>query len=160
MKVKKSDIILIATVLLIIVIGIFSTKGSNALEDIEYPVTLNGEPGLQQITYNEYETLVANDETFLVIIERESCGYCQMYLPILKEVAEEENIPILYIDTDSITDEEFSLLSSKNPYLKRNNWGTPTTLLMKGNRVLDSIGGYVEKDEVLKFLNDKISVGD
>jgi len=83
-----------------------------------------------------------------------------MYMPILEEVANEENIPILYIDTDTLSSEDLNSLSTKNQYLKRNNWGTPTTLLMLGNRVLDSIGGYVEKETVLEFIKDKIVVGD
>jgi len=160
MKVKKSDIILIAVVLLIVVIGVFSTRGTIALEEINYPVTLSGEPGLRQITYSEYESLVENNETFIIVIERASCSYCQMYLPILEEVANEEQVPILYIDTDTLTSEEFNNLSTKNSYLRRNNWGTPTTLLMLGDRVLDSIGGYVEKETVLEFLDTKVVVGD
>jgi len=160
MKVKKSDLILIGAVLLIVVVGIFSSKGTQALEEVDYPLTLTGETGLRQITYNEYETLVEDNAAFLVVIERASCGYCQMYMPILEEVANEENIPILYIDTDTLSSEDLNSLSTKNQYLKRNNWGTPTTLLMLGNRVLDSIGGYVEKETVLEFIKDKIVVGD
>lgn len=160
MKVKKSDIVLIGAVLLIVVIGIFSSKGTTALEEVNYPLTLAGEAGLKQITYAEYETLVENGSAFIVIIERASCGYCQMYMPILEEVANEKKIPILYIDTDTLSSEDLNSLSTKNQYLKRNNWGTPTTLLMLGDRVLDSLGGYVEKQTVLDFINNKVVVGE
>jgi len=160
MKVKKSDIVLIGVVLLIIVIGMFSSKGTKALDEVNYPLTLAGEPGVKQITYQEYETLVNDGSAFIVVIERASCGYCQMYMPILEDVAKEKKIPILYIDTDTLSSEDMNSLSTKNQYLKRNSWGTPTTLLMLGERVLDSIGGYVEKGAVLSFIDGKVAIGE
>ena len=46
---KKSDFILIGIVIVVIVIAIFSTKGTKSL-DIEYPINLSGEVGLNEIT--------------------------------------------------------------------------------------------------------------
>ena len=53
-------------------------------------------------------------------------------------------------------------LENANSYLRKNSasWGTPTTLFMLGDRVLDSIGGYVEKDSVLAFLKDRVVMGE
>lgn len=156
---KKSDFILIGAVVLIVLIGVFSSKGTASLEEVSYPLELYGKAGLNQVTYQEYAELVENNEAFIIVIERTGCGYCQMYMPILEEVTKEKKVSILYIDTETLTEEEFNLLNTKNAYLKRNNWGTPTTLLMLGNRVLDSIGGYVEKEEVLSFLSDRVVMG-
>ena len=155
---KKSDFILIGVVLLIIVGGLFSSLGNKELEDVNYPLTLTGEAGLHQITYDEYKTMVDNGDAFIVIIERAGCSYCIQYMPIIEEVANEKKISIHYIDTDTLTTEEMNLLSTTNSYLKKNNWGTPTTLFMLGDRVLDSIGGYVEKDSVLSFLDGKVAM--
>lgn len=156
---KKSDIILIGAVALIILVGILSSRGTVALEEVNYPLELYGKSGLNEITYQEYETLVKNNEAFIVVIERTGCGYCQMYMPILEEVAKEKKVSILYINTEALTSEEYNALSTRNAYLKRNDWGTPTTLLMLGNRVLDSIGGYVEKEKVLSFLDNRVVMG-
>lgn len=156
---KKSDIILVVVVLALVCVGIFSTKGTKEEEPIEYPLTLNGKAGLQQITYSEYDNKVNNNEAFIIIIERTGCGYCEMYMPIVEEVVNEVKIPIYYIDTETLTEEEFNLLSTTNAYLKKNQWGTPTTLFMLGSRVLDSIGGYVEKEAILNFLNGKVVLG-
>ena len=81
-------------------------------------------------------------------------------MPIVEGVANEKKIPIYYIDTDTLTSDEFNELSTTNSYLKRNEWGTPTTLFMLGDRVLDSIGGYVEKDSVLSFLDGRVVMGE
>ena len=157
---KKSDLILVGLVLVIVVVAMFSSNGTQSLEDVDYPLTLNGEVGLHQITYGEYEDFVDSEEPFIVVIERAGCSYCIQYMPIVEEVAKEKKIPLYYIDTDTLSQDEFNLLSTTNNYLKRNNWGTPTTLFMLGDRVLDSISGYTEKDSVLAFLDGKVVFGE
>lgn len=157
---KKSDFILIGLVLVIIVVAIFSTRGTKAEEDIEYPLTLTGEVGLNQITYSDYKKMVEDGDAFVVVIERAGCGYCQMYMPILEEYVKEKQIAVTYIDTDTLTEDEFNELSTTNKYLKKNNWGTPTTLFMLGDRVIDVIGGYVEKDSIDNFFKDRVVMGE
>lgn len=157
---KKSDFILIGVVLVIVVLAIFSSKGTLAEEEVEYPLTLVGEAGMHQITYDEYESFVENGDAFIVVIERAGCSYCIQYMPIVEDVANENNIPIHYIDTDTLSTEEMNKLSTTNNYLKKNNWGTPTTLFMLGSRVLDNIPGYVDKDTLLEFIDGKVVVGE
>ena len=157
---KKTDFLLIGVVILVIVIATLSTKGNILVEDVEYPLTLVGEGGLHQLTYDEYDEMVDNGDAFIVVIERAGCSYCVQYMPIVEEVANEYKIPLYYIDTDTLDAEEFSLLETENAYLKRNSWGTPTTLFMLGDRVLDSIGGYVEKETVVSFLDGRVVMGE
>ena len=116
----------------------------------------------EKLNYNSitYETFVNNGDAFIVVIERAGCGYCIQYMPIVEEVAKEKKIPLYYIDTDTLESSEMESLSTSNSYLKKNQWGTPTTLFMLGNRVLDAIGGYVEKDSVLAFLKDRVVMGE
>ena len=157
---KKSDFILIGVVILIIVVAALSTKGNIEEAKVDYPLTLVGDAGLHQMTYNDYEEKVKSGDPFIVVIERATCGYCQQYMPILEDVADEKGIPLYYIDTDTLTGDENNLLATTNSYLKRNQWGTPTTLFMLGERVLDTIGGYVEKDSVLSFLDGRVVMGE
>jgi len=157
---KKSDFILIGVVLVICLVAILSSKGTKALDEIDFPLELTGEVGLNQITYSEYEKMVNDGDAFIVVIERAGCGYCIEYMPIVKEVADEKKIAITYIDTDTLSQEEYEKLSTKNNYLKRNNWGTPTTLFMLGDRVVDAIGGYVEKSVFEDFIKDRVVLGE
>ena len=158
---KKSDFILIGVVVLILVLCLFTSKGNEKLEEVNYPISLNGETGLHQLTYNEYEDKVSNGEAFIVVIEREGCMYCTMYMPIVEEVAKEKKIPLYYIDLADLTSSEINNLERTNKYLKRNSdWGTPTTLMMLGDRVLNALGGYTDKDGVLSFLNGKVVMGE
>ena len=157
---KKSDFILIGVVLVIVVLSMFSTKGTKSLEDVKYPLQLVGETGLHEITYSQYKSFVDNGDAFIVVIERSGCSYCIQYMPIVEEVAKEQKIPVYYIDTDTLSADDMNELSNTNSYLKKNNWGTPTTLFMLGDRVLDNIPGYVDKEELLSFIDGKVIVGE
>ena len=157
---KKTDFILIGLVIVIAVVAVLSTKGTKTEAEIEFPLTLAGEVGLNEITYSEYEDMVENGDAFVVVIERTGCSYCQMYMPIMEEYAKEKKIAVTYINTDNLTDEEMNKLSTTNKYLKKNQWGTPTTLFMLGDRIVDSIGGYVEKESVEAFFKDRVVMGE
>jgi len=149
---KTKDIILIVGSILVIVIAFFATQGTKANE-IELPLALSGEEvGLIKIDYPTYKQKVENNENFIIVIERTGCSYCEMYLPILEDTTKELSIPVYYIDTAELAQEEYSELTTTNKYLKRNKWGTPTTLLMSGNNVVDSISGYVEKDDFISQI--------
>lgn len=157
---KKTDYILIGVVIVLIIIGIVSSRGTEALEEIEFPLTLSGEVGLNEISYDEYEKMVNDGKAFVVVIERTGCSYCQQYMPLMEEVAKEKKIAVTYINTDNLSEEELNKLSTTNKYLKRNEWGTPTTLFMLGDRIVDSIGGYVEKSSIEAFFDGKVVTGE
>lgn len=153
---NKKDIILIIGVLLIILVAIFVTGGDDE-NKIKLPVSLSGEEtGVVSIDYETYESKIKNGDNFIVVIERTGCNYCEMYAPIVKEVAEELKVPVYDINLADLSEEEYLKLEESNTYLKRNNWGTPTTLLLSGNRVLASLGGYVEKDEFTSFIKSNV----
>lgn len=157
---KKTDFILIGIVALIVIGAIFSTKGTKAESEIKFPLALTGEVGLKEITYSDYKKMVDNNDAFIVVIERTGCSYCQMYMPLVEEVAKEKKVAITYINTDNLSQEEFNELSTTNKYLRKNQWGTPTTLFMVGDRIVDSIAGYVEKDSIEAFIKDRVVMGE
>lgn len=157
---KKTDYIFIGLLVIIVIVALFSTRGTEKI-DIEYPVKLQGDVGMHQIDYKGYRELVDSNEPFIFVIERTNCGYCQMYMPILEEVVNEKKISIYYINTEEVDSGDITKLSNENKYLKKHSdWGTPTTLFMKGEDILDSIGGYVEKDSFLSFIDGKVVYGE
>lgn len=152
---KQRDIILVILVLIVFGIAlVFSIKPYS----LELPVALEGTAGYNEITYSEYEQKVANDELFLVVIVKDGCPYCEAYEPIVKEVADEYAIPINFINLSHLTTDESSALDSSNSYLRTNQWGTPTTLFMYGKNVVDYISQYVEKDELVDFVEKNFVV--
>lgn len=154
MKMKKGDLILIGGVILVILLCflVFKTESNK----IEVPVKLEGDAGFIDITYDEYEEKIDSEKPFMVVIVNDGCGYCEMYIPVIEEVVSEYNLPIYKLNLANITNDEYSKLMNSNSYLKREEWGTPTTLLMQGSQVIDSIGGYTEKDSVVDFLEENV----
>lgn len=157
---KQKDLILILLVVVLLVVALFATMKREPKLDIELPVALEGEAGFTEITYSEYEEKMHTEAPFLVVIVRDGCGYCEMYEPILKEVAGEYKLPIYYINMTNLNNDEYTALGTSNSYLKKNQgkWGTPTTLFMYGSSVIDSIPGYVDKDKFVDFVKENFKV--
>lgn len=154
----QRDLVLVLLVAVVLVIALVLTGGKKL--DIELPIALEGEPGFTEITYSEYAEKLDMEAPFVVVIKRDGCGYCDMYEPIVTEVAGEYNLPIYYINMSNLTSEEQSALASSNSYLRKNQWGTPTTLFMYGKTVVDSIGGYVEKEALVEFVKENFIIGE
>lgn len=157
---KQKDIILIALVVVLLIVAAIVTGNKDSKVDIELPVALEGDVGFNEITYSNYLEKIDSNEPFLVVIVKDGCGYCEMYEPILKEVADEYNLPINYINLTNLSEEEYNDLAQSNAYLKKNQWGTPTTLFMLGDSVIDSIGGYVDKDKFVDFVKENFVVNE
>lgn len=157
---RQKDLILILLVVVLLIVALFVTMKKEPELDIELPIALQGEIGFTEITYSEYEEKMNTEAPFLVVVVRDGCGYCEMYEPILEEVAGEYKIPIYYINMSNLSSEEYTALGTSNSYFKKNQgkWGTPTTLFMYGESVIDSISGYVEKDEFVDFVKENFKV--
>lgn len=157
---RQKDLILILLVVVLLIVALFVTMKKEPELDIELPIALQGEAGFTEITYSEYEEKMNTEAPFLVVVVRDGCGYCEMYEPILEEVAGEYKIPIYYINMSNLSSEEYTALGTSNSYFKKNQgkWGTPTTLFMYGESVIDSISGYVEKDEFVDFVKENFKV--
>lgn len=154
----QRDVILVLIVAVVLIIALVLTGGKKL--DIELPIALEGEAGFTEITYSEYAEKLDKEAPFVVVLKRDGCGYCDMYEPIVTEVAGEYSLPIYYINLSNLTADEQSALSTSNSYLRKNQWGTPTTLFMYGKTVVDSIGGYVEKDSFVEFVKENFKIGE
>jgi len=156
---KKTDIGLIIGVVIVIVIALI-VGNSNKNNDIELPLTLAGNFGVNEITYDEYEKYLEDEENILVIIIQTGCSHCENFLPVVQEVVGEYQIPVMTINITNLTQDEYTKLSQSNRYLKTQNWGTPTTLLLHGSTVVDSIGGEVDKDTFVEFIKENVKLPD
>lgn len=157
---KNKDIALIVGAVLIVLLAFLVMDGGDDSVKIEESIALSGdEMGLIEIDYSTYTSKVLNGENFIVIIERTGCSYCEMYMPIVEDASNDLAIPVYYIDIANLTEDEYNELNDTNSYLKKNKkWGTPTTLLMSGDVVVDSISGYVEKDSFVDFIEENINL--
>ena len=155
---KQKDIVLILLVVVLLIVAGIVTSVKKEKVDIELPAVVEGEAGTRTITYSEYEELMASNKPFLAVVIHDGCHYCEMYEPIVEEVANEYGIPVNYINLAKLSSDEYNSLSNSNSYLRTKKWGTPTTLFMVGDKVIDSIGQYVDKDTFVSFIKENIKV--
>lgn len=157
---KQKDLILVLLVVVLLVVALFVTMNREVKPDIELPIALEGTAGFTEITYTEYEEKMNTEAPFVVVIVRDGCGYCEAYEPIVEEVANEYKLPIYYINMSNLSSEEYTALGTSNSFFRKNqgNWGTPTTLFMYGDYVVDTITQYVDKDTLVSFVKENFKV--
>lgn len=154
---KVRNLLLILSVVAIFIISAFFSSISNKINEVKLPVALEGDYGLKEITYDEYQEKIKSNKPFLIIIIEDDCQFCDNYISVVKQVLNSYRIPISYINIDKLTEEDLSGLTNTNAYLRRGNLGTPTTLLLSNTKVLKSIDGYVEKSELINFIKENIT---
>lgn len=154
-KSNKGDIILILGLVLVAVLGFLVMKDKNAGPAYELPLTLSGEAGLQQLSYQEYQEKIDNKEHFVVILERATCSHCVTYMPIAEKFASDNKLPMYYVDTDTFTAEDWEGFEKSNSYLRKakGDWGTPTTLVLAGSEAVDYVVGVTEANELKDMYN-------
>lgn len=155
-NIKKTDIALIVGVILVIILGCFVMKGTKASPNYELPLTLEGESGLTKLSFAEYQEKVKNNDSFVIIIERTTCSHCQNFMPVAEKFAKDESLPMYYIDTDEMKEDEWNDLNDLATFFKekKDSWGTPTTLVQAGKETVDYIEGETDADN-LKNLYKK-----
>ena len=155
---KQKDIVLVLLVIVLLVVAAIVTTTKKEEINIELPAVVEGEKGAKTITYTEYEELINSENPFLVVIIQDGCSHCEAYEPIVKKVAEDYSIPVNLLNLSNLTSDEYQSLSKSNSYLRKSDWGTPTTLFLYKNNVIDSIGGATSEEEFISFVKENIKV--
>ena len=137
-KLKKTkNIIIIVILILIATLGIIFISSKTA----------NGK--LEKINYKTVKEKMSKKEDFVLIVSRTDCSHCISYKPKVKQIAEDYNLTIYYIDYD---DEK-----NKDKFLEEFNLdgSTPITLFIKNGKqtsVLNRLEGDLETDKVIERL--------
>lgn len=96
---------------------------------------------LNNIGIDDYLSLLEGEEASIIYLARPTCSHCQVQKPIMENLAfKYENLKINYLNTDELDSEALSKLQSSDDFFKE-GWGTPTTLIVKGGKIVDSIAG-------------------
>ena len=150
---SKSDLILILGLVVVVILGFLVMGGGSATVSYTLPLTLSGDAGLQQLTYDEYQEKIDNGDEFVIILERATCSHCVTYMPIAEQFASDNQLPMYYVDTDTFDEEEWVLFEKSNSYLKKakGDWGTPTTLVLSGADAVDYVVGTTDADTLLEL---------
>ena len=114
---KKKNIIISAVIFVLTVIICaaiwFIGKGFNKTE---YPY-------IHELTFNELESKLNNQDSFVLIITQTGCSHCEAYLPVVQNVSNKYKVDFYVLNRTNISDEERTKLKNI-----ANISGTPTTL--------------------------------
>jgi predicted bacteriocin transport accessory protein len=103
------------------------------------------------IGVSDYLKLFNGSEDSYIYIGKTSCGYCQQINPVLHQIVDETGIVINYINLEKISQSDYNVLVNSNDVLK-GDWGTPTLLIVKEGKVVDSQIGYKDYAATKSFL--------
>lgn len=156
MKGTKKEKIL--TIVVVVLSAIIVFGGTYFASELKYcSVSEPKEVTLEQIGMSEFTTLLNDDSASIIYIARPTCGYCQQQEPIVKQILGEYELPFYYLNTDNLSAEEMSKLFATDETLfgkDGSEFGTPTTIVVKGGKIVDSTVGLTQKDDYLSFLKN------
>lgn len=94
--------------------------------------------GYEIITYNQFEQIKSNKETFPLVIGSSTCSACESYKITMEAFIKKYDVKVYFIDLDALTDEErqkFNLEISFD--------STPTTVFYKEGNLTQSYNRLV-----------------
>ncbi len=103
---------------------------------------------LKDIGIEEYLELKKNSEKYSIIyIGRPTCSHCEVQKPIMRYMVYKYGVEINYLDTDKLDNDGISKLQKSDDYFSE-GWGTPLTLIVNGDRIIDQSEGETSIEEL------------
>ena len=124
------------------------TKTDDTEENTEYDVSM-----FTSIDVDGVVDAFKSSEMKVIYMGRSTCGYCVQFLPNLQKAQEEYGYETLYLDISTVdSDGQSKIVDLDKDFFEENYGATPTVLLVKDNKIVDSHVGYSEYDDYAKFL--------
>lgn len=148
---KVFGVVLIVFIVILTAAGVsyFKDDSSSSGETVTLETA-----GFNELSMDEYLELIKEDEKNIILVARPTCSYCELFTPILKEAADNMDLEINYINTDSFTDEDWTTFTASLSYLSEEDWGTPLTLIVQNGEVVADNGGYVDLSTIKTFFEE------
>jgi len=108
----------------------------------------------EEINYQQYEKIINSNKKEIFSIGRPTCPHCVKFMPIIKEVSENLNIKINYINMDSFSKQDISKFYDSLEFFTKERWGTPLLIVVENKKVIASQIGYKDSKETKKFLEE------
>lgn len=116
------------------------------------------ENNLTFINYSEYEKLITENKTHVIVVGQTTCSHCIAIKPTLNEIAGENKLTINYLNLTEMTQEEFNKFDASlkkinynDPdYIEKGSFGTPLILVVKNGKISSYIAGERSKSQLLR----------
>lgn len=114
--------------------------------------------------FEEYKKTIKKNEVNMIVFGYDGCGYCNRFQPVYNAVASKYNLDIYYFNSNTYDKDEYKKVinyeltvpakcSSDGAEFKLSDgFGTPLTIFTKKGKIVDCIGGYVNRAELLAKL--------
>lgn len=124
------------------------TTSNDTTEETEYDVSM-----FTSITGDEFVDKVNSSDLQLIYMGRSTCHYCVQFLPILQQAQNDYGYETLYLDITTVTsDQQEKIVAVDEDFFNDNYGATPTVLLVKDGKIVDSQVGYSDYDTFASFL--------
>lgn len=118
------------------------------------------EANITFIDFEDYEDIVDEKGTHVVVIGQTTCSHCIAYKPALNKVAGEYNLTINYLDLTKMSEEDYNEfveslkeIEYNDPdFVEKGSFGTPLTLIIENEKVIDYISGQRTNSQLVREL--------
>ena len=146
MKDKRMLIVIIALALVFVVIGSNMYIGEKQKKE-----TVSN-------YYNYYTDSETNGTTYIVVFGKSGCSYCTKYLPVLNEVLSASNLTYQYLNIGILEDDVSKAMLTKAG-VSIDDFGTPTTIIIKDGKCTAQHIGYMDADTTKAFFVENGLIG-
>ena len=117
-------------------------------ENQEYDVSM-----FKSIDASEFEKAFNSSSISVIYMGRSTCSYCVKFLPNLQKAQKEYDYKTLYLDITTVSeDDQKKIVALDEDFFGENYGVTPTVILVKDGKIVDSHIGYSEYSDYAKFL--------
>lgn len=99
------------------------------------------------------DSLYNGNETSIIYIGRKTCGYCQLFNPVIKSLSEKYQFDYHFIDTDKLTNKDL-LKVLDIVGIDENNFGTPYLVIAKDGKKIVDQNGYTDEVGLFELLQE------
>lgn len=159
---KKKELVFktlkIISIVLLVFIIVGASIGASYIkksdDNIEETTVTLENAGFNEVSIDEYLSLIKKPEKNVILVARPTCSYCEKFTPVLKKAKDELNIEVNYINTDNFSEEDWEKFNSSLEFLSTEEWGTPLLLITENGKLIAEHQGYTELSDTKKFFED------
>ena len=138
---------IIITVAVILVFGLVFFISQKQEEKLNKQSTNNY---FHEITVDQYNELLSKGTKIVLLLGRPGCSHCVAFKPVITSVANNKEIDVYYLNTDTI--ETLEAWDSIWGFVEQE--GTPTVAVIENNKLVKSTAGEMTSEELIRFLSE------
>ena len=154
---KKGQILLLIGLIIVIcfvsIIVIDSKKQAKLVNEYYQLYEVDNENLASAFGDNNVVMEVNEDKYSIVFFGATGCSYCQMYQPVIDEIAELYGLNYYYVNTANLSQDKLVEMLEKGG-VSVEDFGTPTTVIIKNGEAVANNIGYMDREATFEFFQE------